>query len=249
MADAADGISLQPQKRLGATSYPSCWKVDSIHVGRACPLGPRGVPSGIRKDLVEGPVPLTRTGFAGDEQGDRQHHGGPDKAVHHYPRDHYAAWIGQIGDSPLLQSSGAFGENISTMGLTEADIAIGDRFALGSAIVEVSQGRQPCFRLNLRFELPDIALEMQRSGRTGWYYRVVQQGTVRPGDMLQLIDRLTPSWTIAWLHRILYLDPLNREELRAMTALAHLPQRWRSIAEHRLQKGAIEDWSRRLEGS
>ena len=225
------------------------WTVVSLRVGRVSPLGPRAVASGIGKQAVQGPVLLTATGLVGDEQGDRHHHGGPDKAVHHYPREHYLAWRAELGEHPLLADAGAFGENLSTWGLTEADVAIGDRFAVGNAIVEVSQGRQPCFRLNLRFGQSDIALRMQRSGHAGWYYRVIQQGLVARGDTLHLIDRLTPSWTIARLHRILYLDPLDRDELRCMAALAHLPDRWRAIAEHRLHSDRVEDWTRRLCGS
>lgn len=225
------------------------WTVESLRVGRAGPLGPRSVPSGIDKQPAQGPVLLTRTGLVGDQQGDRHHHGGPDKAVHHYPREHYIHWRSDLGEHPLLLNAGAFGENFSTSGLTEADVAIGDRFAVGGAIVEVSQGRQPCFRLNLRFGHADTALKMQCSGHTGWYYRVIAAGVVAPGDTLHLIGRLTPSWTIARLHRILYLDPLNRAELRSMAALAHLPERWRVIAEQRLRSSSVEDWTRRLSGS
>ena len=233
---------------VSVTDIPGPWRVDALCVGRCQPLGPRGVPSGIRKAAVTQRISLTATGFAGDEQGDRRHHGGPDKAIHHYPREHHAAWAADIGPHPLLQQAGAFGENLSTTGLQEADVAIGDRFALSDAIVEVSQGRQPCFRLNLRFGLPGMARAMQHSGRTGWYYRVIQEGMVASGDRLRLLDRPTPAWTVARLHRILHLDPLDRDELRGMAALAALPERWRLLAEHRLGSGMVEDWRGRLEG-
>lgn len=225
------------------------WVIESLRIGPTMPLGPRNLQSGIVKQAVDRPVRLTKAGFIGDDQGDKRHHGGPDKAVHHYPRDRYSSWQAEIGNHPLLRSAGAFGENVSTLGLTEADVAVGDRFRLGGAILQVSQGRQPCFRLDLRFELPEVAVRMQHNGHTGWYYRVLEEGTVAPDDTLHLLDRLTPGWTIARLHRSLFLDPLNVSELRGMAALAHLPERWRQTAARRLRSGCIEDWSRRLKGA
>jgi MOSC domain-containing protein YiiM len=207
------------------------------------------VPSGIDKHPVDGPVRLTKLGFCGDGQGDTRHHGGPDKAVHHYPLDHYAEWRKELGPLPLFDQAGAFGENISTLGLVETDVALGDRFRLGTALVEVSQGRQPCFRLNLRAEVTDMGVRMQRSGRSGWYYREVEEGVVAPGDGLKLTDRVTPDWTIARLWRILFVDKMDRESLSQMAALTHLPESWRTIASKRLGTGLVEDWSRRLEGS
>lgn len=247
MADGACGMSLASGRRL-RTRLAHIWHIDSLRVGSLRPLGPQALPSGIQKQAVTRPTLLTSTGLAGDEHGDRRHHGGPDKAVHLYPHDHYATWREEIGDQRILRNAGAFGENLSITGLSEADVAVGDRFALGGAIIEVSQGRQPCFRLNLRFERPSMASEMQLSGRTGWYYGVIQQGMVAPSDQLRLLDRLTPSWTIARLHRTFYLHPLDREELRGV-ALAHLSEQWRLVAEHRLQRGIVEDWTRRLKGS
>jgi MOSC domain-containing protein YiiM len=223
--------------------------VRTLLTGSVRPLGPKKVPSGIDKRPVDGPVRLTKLGVCGDGQGDTRHHGGPDKAVHHYPLDHYAEWRKELGPLPLLDQAGAFGENISTLGLVETDVAVGDRFRLGTALVEVSQGRQPCFRLNLRTEVADMAVRMQRSGRTGWYYRVVEEGVVAPGDRLELADRVTPDWTIARLWRILFVDKMDRKGLSQMAALTHLPESWRAIASKRLGTGLVEDWSRRLEDS
>lgn len=218
----------------------------ALLVGAVRPFGPDAVPSGIAKAPVGRPVHLGGEGFIGDGQGDRRHHGGPDKAVHHYAFEHYAAWQQEIGRRDVLERAGAFGENLSTTGLTEADVAIGDIFRLGDAVIEVSQGRQPCWKLNHRFDQPDMALRVQRSGRMGWYYRVVQEGAVSPDSALELLDRRTPDWPLLRLWRVLYVDTLDRDELAAMAALPHLPENWRRLAERRLATRAVESWVSRL---
>ena len=117
--------------------------IDALLRGKALPYSRPGTRSGIHKTPVEGHVLIGELGLEGDEQGDPRVHGGIDKAVHHYAFEHYAAWRSELGNSPILQQPGAFGENISTQGLTEADVCLGDRYQLGTAVLEVSQGRQP----------------------------------------------------------------------------------------------------------
>ncbi|MBS7699686.1 MULTISPECIES: MOSC domain-containing protein [unclassified Chelatococcus] len=224
-------------------------RLENLLVGSVHPLGQTGTSSGIDKRPVDGPLRLGFEGFEGDAQGDRRHHGGPDKAVHHYPFEHYAAWRAEIGNGALLARPGAFGENLSITGLDEATVAIGDVFRLGSAVVEVSQGRQPCWKLNVRFGVDDMALRVQTSGRTGWYYRVIETGVVKPGDSLVLLDRHLPEWTIRRLWRLLYVTPLDEEELTAMADLPGLPDSWRRLAERRLSTRAVEDWTSRLFGA
>lgn len=222
--------------------------LDALLIGEVRPLEPEGRPSAIAKSPVDGPVRLGCEGLAGDAQGDRRRHGGPDKALHHYAAEHYAGWRAEIGERDALARPGGFGENLSTTGLDEAQAAVGDVFRLGSATIEISQGRQPCFKLNLRFGVADMALRVQKSGRTGWYYRVVEDGVVAPGDEMVLLDRRSPEWTIERLWRTLYVDTLDRDELAAMAALSHLPDSWRGLAERRLASRRVEDWSLRLTG-
>lgn len=222
--------------------------VERLLVGMPKPFGERQVLSGIEKTDATGPLWLSPTGLTGDGQGDLRVHGGPDKALHHYPFEHYAAWRGEIGDNVRLRQAGAFGENISTSGLDEDDVAVGDIFRVGSALIEVSQGRQPCWKLNHRFGVRDMARRVQASGRTGWYYRVLEPGRIATGDAMKRVDRRSPEWTIKRLWHILYVDTLDREQLAAMAAVPHLPQNWRRYAERRLQTGAVEDWTRRLAG-
>lgn len=220
----------------------------TLLTGPVAPLAGTVTKSAIAKRPVAGPLRLGAEGFEGDAQADRRVHGGPEKAVHHYPFDHYAAWRADLGRLPLLAAPGAFGENISTTGLTEGSVAVGDIFRLGGALVQVSQGRQPCWKLNHRFGLPDMARRVQETGRTGWYYRVLQPGPVSPDDDLQLIDRLAPDWTLRRLWRAMYVDRLNRAELEAIAALDVLAEGWRRHAQRRLDSGRVEDWRPRLEG-
>lgn len=237
--------------RSSATGMPEATPipVKALLTGEVRPLGPGAVPSGIAKHPVSMPLQLGRTGFSGDGQGDTVKHGGPEKAVHLYPFDHYADWIAEKGGMPLLGAPGAFGENLSTSGLTEADVAIGDIFRLGTALVEISQGRQPCFKLNLRFGRPDMAASVQATGRTGWYFRVREEGVVAPGDPLVLQERPSPDWTVARIWHLFYVDRLNREGLQGIANLSPLAESWRMLARKRLESGLIEDWSRRLNGA
>jgi MOSC domain-containing protein YiiM len=218
-----------------------------LRVGWALPFGPNGEPSAIDKHPAARPLRLTVDGFENDEQGDRRHHGGPDKAIHHYPGEHYATWR---LDLPDLQAerfrSGAFGENLGTIGPTEENVCVGDIFRLDDALIQVSQARQPCWKLNLRFGCPDMSRRVQDSARTGWYYRVLETSEVAPGAALRLLERPHPEWPLTRLLHYLYEDPLNSGALAAIAALADLSASWRELARQRLASGRIEDWSRRL---
>ena len=238
--------------------------------GRAAPLPGSDQLSGIDKHPVDGLRMLGPEGFEGDEQADRRVHGGPEKAVHHYPREHYASWRAEFGlDGPAPGVShprtpvgyldmkeagerlapGGFGENISTFGMTEHGVAVGDIFRLGRALVQISQGRQPCWKLSRRFGVDDMARRVQESGRTGWYYRVLEPGVVASGDALELVERVAPDWSLHRLWHALYVDRLNLAELRGIAALEVLAEGWRRYAVRRLESGRVEDWSKRLEGS
>lgn len=219
--------------------------IEAVLTGRVAPLGT--ATSAIAKAPVEGPVAVGPLGLAGDEQADRRVHGGPDKAVHHYALDHAAAWRADLPGLPdLLERPGAFGENFSGFGLTERDVCVGDLWRAGSTLLQVSQARQPCFKLNLRFGVPDMARRVQASGRTGWYYRVIEPGLVTAGATLTLVERRHPDWPLSRLLHHLYVDRLDTAALRAITALAPLAESWRTLAARRLASGAVEGWRRRL---
>jgi len=150
--------------------------------------------SGFFKQAVDGPRWLGRTNLAGDGQADLVNHGGPDKAVLCYAASHYPAWRAEL-DRPDLPH-GAFGENFTIEGLTEETVHLGDTYRLGDAIVQVSQPRQPCWKLAWRWRLKELTALVERSGRTGWYIRVLEEGEVRAGLGLTLLKRPYPEWTV-----------------------------------------------------
>lgn len=220
-----------------------------IHIGGITKLQD-GTESGIFKSRVLGPIELKADGLVGDKQADLKHHGGLEKALHHYAFDHYKTWRSEY---PQLEKSlkvpGAFGENISTIGLTEKDICVGDTFSLGSAAIQVSQGRQPCWKLGVRFGMKRMPLLVQRTGRLGWYYRVIETGEVETGKSLKLVDRPHPQWPISRLIDLLYVNTKDFDALESMAELELLTESWRETARKRLKKREVESWTSRLTNS
>lgn len=222
-------------------------RVEAVLSGRAVPYTRPNTFSAIGKRPVSGPVHVGLEGLANDEQGDRRAHGGPDKAVHHYAIDHYPDWRAELGNLPVLAQAGAFGENLSTSGITESDICLGDRVRVGAVLLEVVQSRQPCWKLNDRFDQPDMVLRVQRTGRTGWYYRVIETGELQAGDDLELIARPFPDWPLRRLIDVLYRRVLDVDSLNGMLALP-LPRSWQRLVSGRLAQRAVEDWTARVVG-
>lgn len=203
--------------------------------------------SAIDKKPVIGPVQVHTQGLEGDEQADMRVHGGEDKALHCYAWRHYATWQAELPANPLLNAPGAFGENLSIDGLDESSVCIGDRWQVGSAVLVVTQGRQPCFKLNLRFGVPDMAVRVQRTLRAGWYLRVEQPGELQAGDEMVLIERPHPEFTIGRLLALIRDRSTRAEELEPVLELP-LPESWRRLFEQRLRSGSVEDWARRMQG-
>jgi MOSC domain-containing protein YiiM len=222
------------------------WEIGEVRLGRAHPLGPKGIPSGIDKRPTTGPVVLSTAGLEGDEHGDMRHHGGPEKAVHLYPHDHYAPWRRELPGLAERFAAGGFGENLVVGAIKEADVCIGDVFRAGTALIEVSQGRQPCWRLNLRFGIGDMARRVQASGRTGWYFRVIEQGDLAAGATLALVQRPNPVWTLRRVHHLLYRNTLDLGALAEFAALPGLSPSWQDLARRRLERRSVECWDRRV---
>jgi MOSC domain-containing protein YiiM len=197
-------------------------RIISVHVGRVAPLGPDRVPSAFIKRSVAGPVLVQRLGLVGDEQADLRVHGGLDKAVYGYAVGHYSAWRQEYPHHDALLGAGAFGENLAIDGLNEADLCVGDVHAIGSALLQVCQPRQPCFKFALRFEDNVLPRAMTRNGRSGWYYRVVTEGHLRAGDAVTLQERPNPDFPFTRLIAIVNRSPPTRDELARMRDLPGL---------------------------
>jgi len=221
--------------------------VDALLVGAVDLLPDGRTASGIGKAPVAHALWLSPTGLQGDAQADLRIHGGPEKAVHHYPREHYAAWGAWSRRTDLLAHAGAFGENLSTRGWDESNVCVGDVVRLGEALVQVSQGRQPCWKLDARFGEPGMARQMQASGRTGWYYRTLEPGWVPAGGAMTLVDRPHPAWPLARLIALLFArDVQHAPEWAQAAELASLAERWRLTFRRRVESREVEDWEPRL---
>lgn len=176
---------------------PVLGKVMAVLSGKARPYMRPNSLSAIEKQPIAGQsVYVNSLGIAGDEQGDLRVHGGVDKAIHLYPWEHYAIWQAQLGTHVLLQRAGAFGENFTTQGLTEHNVCIGDILQVGQVRLQVTQARQPCWKLNDRFARADMAWQMQQQLLTGWYMRVLQEGWMRCGDSFVLVARPHADWSL-----------------------------------------------------
>jgi MOSC domain-containing protein YiiM len=196
-----------------------CGSIVSVQVGRVAPLGPRQVPSAFVKRPIAGQLMVERLGLVGDQQADLRVHGGPDKAIYCYPIEHYGKWLAERPSAESLLVAGGFGENLTTRGFDEDSVCIGDVLRIGGVTAQVTQPRRPCFKLGLRFANMQMLRAMLRSGRSGWYLRVLEPGLVEAGASITTIDRLNPSWPIARLNRL--IDGLG--QLDEIAELASLP--------------------------
>jgi MOSC domain-containing protein YiiM len=222
--------------------------IDQLFCGKIAPLGDFGAASGIAKHPVAGPWTITENGIVGDHQGDTRVHGGAEKAIHHYPREHYVQWRAEAPDVALFNAPPAFGENISTLGLKEDDVCIGDVFRLDDVILQIGQGRQPCWRINAHTGWPDLARRVHETARSGWYYRVLQTGTVEPGHTLRFLERPQPDWTVGRVMRAMLARGVDRSELSGIAEIPELSENWRRTCRKRIAANRTEDWGKRLDG-
>ena len=204
-------------------------------------------PSAIAKVQIDGELMLTELGLTGDEQAEAKIHGGPDRALCHYPREHYQHWRQEFPEQAELFVAPAFGENLSTEGLTEENVYIGDIFQWGEALIQVTQPRSPCFKLNFHFGISDMACQMQDAGKTGWLCSVIAPGQVSADAPLILASRVSDvsvreAIAIAW-HM-----PFDDSQYHRLLSAAGLSKSWTRTMQKRRLSGKIEDNSRRLWG-
>jgi MOSC domain-containing protein YiiM len=210
-------------------------QVDALLIGKPKPFRADGTMSAMARDPVDRPVFLRKHGFDGDQIADSTVHGGLDKAVHFYPAEHYPKWIAHFAAEgfahQLLDQAGAFGENISASGFTEDKLRIGDRFRIGRALVEVAQGRQPCWKLDHHFGVHGLSGMVIKTGCCGGYFRVIEEGEVAPADLIQQVHQAEHDWTVARAFKLLigggHRAEGAQEQLRNLAALETLAETWR----------------------
>lgn len=213
----------------------------SIQIGSVREIDPAGQGqwwdqpwrSGFLKEPKDGLQKLGPTGFEGDEQADRQNHGGPDKAICVYAAEHYSYW--QSALSLAEMPWGAFGENLTTRGLLETEICLGDVYAVGTAVVQISQPRQPCWKLARRWRVQDLAVQVEQTGRTGWYFRVLQEGSVAAGAAFTLRERPHPEWTVDRANQIMHHLKNDRDAARRLAQCPALSASWVRTLTHRAE--------------
>ena len=186
--------------------------------------------TGIFKQPVQdaGKVRLRKLNFDGDRQADLTVHGGPLKAVYAYPSEHYPLWRDELAEDDeaqtVLKTWGAFGENLTTEGMTEDNVQIGDQFRIGSALVMAVQPRQPCFKLAAKFDRDDVIDRMMENGRSGIYFSVLEEGDVQAGDEITRVAGRESSVSVAEVNRLISSDRLNVGLLRRASQVDELPE-------------------------
>ena len=205
----------------------------SVRVGRVLTLGDVDAPTAagrpwktaFLKEPVGGFVRVTPLGLAGDAVADPKHHGGADKAVLMYPADHYALWRDEL-DLPEI-GPGGFGENLAVAGATERDVCIGDRLRIGDVTFEVSQPREPCKKIDRRWQRRDVTKAVAATGRSGWYLRVLTPGKLRNGQTVELLARPFPALTVASANRAVFAAPRDAAAAAGLLACDRLSAAFR----------------------
>lgn len=215
-------------------------RIISVNVGR-----PRLIPwkgqmysTGIFKDPVAGRVMLRKTNLDGDRQADLSAHGGPDKAVYGYPSEHYPYWSKVLSGKELRW--GAFGENLTTEGIFETEISVGDQFRVGSAVVMARTPRIPCLKLAAKFDRDTMIREFLRSGYSGFYLSVVEEGEIGAGDQFQFLGGETPTVSISDVNRLFVAPASDLELLERATQVKSLPASWREHFQAKLAAAGKE---------
>ena len=207
-------------------------RIESIQVGKPKILAPDWT-SAIFKKQVDGPISLSKYNLDGDKQADLTVHGGLDKAINVYPIEHYQYWQARAPFSlrKRLQlpspCNGSFGENFTVSGMLESEICIGDTFEIGEVILQVSQPRQPCWKLARKFNQVKLPFWVQKTSKTGWYFRVIQEGIVEAFNEIKLLERVNPAWSIEAANRLMYSTSRDKNQIRAILNCPELSTSWR----------------------
>lgn len=227
-APASDDRS---QRKIGS--------IVSIRVGFVAPLGPDRAPSGFVKYSTPGRIAIRRIGLADDKQADLRVHGGRDKAVYLYPAEHYAAWRQEPPENSTILVPGGFGENLTTLGLREENVCIRDILLTGSALLQVTQPRQPCFKLALRFDDKRMPGAMLRTGRSGWYAPVLEEGILESPIPIGLVEWPNRAWPVSRLVRLITHRAGTLDDMVELSDLPGLAEHWRQTAATAVEQAAF----------
>ncbi len=210
-------------------------KLISVNVSQPKPVTTADgttVMTGIFKEPVPGPVLLRRLNLEGDRQADLTVHGGADKALYAYPVEHYSYWQRVLNVEQFR--FGQFGENLTIAGLTEDTVRIGDVYRIRQATVQVTQPRVPCYKLGLKFQIPAMPKLFLASARSGFYLRVLQEGSIGAGDPIERIQSDPRQLTVRQVFALAFFDKDNVELIRKAVAIPSLSDSWREMFEERL---------------
>ncbi|VVP16136.1 Protein YiiM [Pseudomonas fluorescens] len=202
-------------------------KIDHVFAGGLGVLQPEGQRTGIFKQRRAGPVRVELHGIVGDQHGDTRVHGGPEKAVHHYAAQNYQRLAQAFVPSAGQLVAGSLGENISAFGLSELNVHIGDVFRIGNSVLQVSQPRSPCWKINHRFDAEHMSMFVARERITGWYYRVIEPGFLEAGDRIELLERHDERFSIDQFWRVQLSHRPVIDDLLALAASHGLAADWR----------------------
>lgn len=227
----------EPIDSPDSSSLPN---IVSIQVGRPRPFDAepdaeeKPWSSGIIKKPIEGSVTVRFTNIDGDEQADLKNHGGPDKAVLAYPHDNFSFWQKEFPD--IDWQSGSFGENLTLSNTNEDNVCVGDVYSVGECLLQVSQPRQRCWKLSRRWQLPKLAVRVQQTRRTGWYLRVLQEGEIKAGQPMQLVERRHERWTITACNDVMYARPRDNKLDLELAGCQELSTSWKQMLTRRSSK-------------
>lgn len=225
---------------MSDASQPANPRILSIQIGRPATYDwPQGNSAAQRnwttsffRQPVSGPVSAGPLGLTGDEVADTANHGGPDKALLAYSADHYPRWQAELQMPEVV--AGGFGENLTIAGLCEDTVCVGDRWRLGSVLFEVSQPRQPCWKLARRWNLKHLPALVIANGRTGWYLRVVSSGLIEEGQSLELVARPWPRWTIDRANQVMHRQKGDRALAAELAGVPQLSASWQAELRKRI---------------
>ncbi|WP_341901726.1 MOSC domain-containing protein [Sandarakinorhabdus limnophila] len=208
--------------------------ITQLRIGRPQPLPGHRMLSAYRRQPVAGPVTVHELGLDGDQVGNTRVHGGPEKAIYAYPISGYDGWRAEYPDLADRFVAGAMGENLVVDGLDETSLCLGDVIRCGTAKLQIAQIREPCSTFAAAMATTRMVKAMVRSGRCGWYLRVLEGGAIAPGDGHDVIERPNPDWPISRFTPIAAGKAGRHEEMAELAALPGLSAYWRSKLARRL---------------